>query len=203
VDDILDQVGGPDVSVDDVEKRIAASGPIKPGFYRARLNGAKGYEAGTGSKAHELTFLIVGGSYDGREVTDKIWLPKAGDLEATDDKTVKKVGNLRARLAKAGLCLGLVTKDPKGRLVRVEGKTDFVDVLDTECIVEVTMEPDQQNPDKKWPRIAFNGFFSKDDKEAAAKIGKGKPAAAPPRGGSGTPARGEEKKPAPSVKGRI
>jgi len=204
VDDFLDQIGGEGQAADDIDKKLASSGPITPGFYRATLDGAKMFEsANTGSKAHELTFKIKGGPFDGREVTDKIWLPKAEDLEATDDKTVKKVGNLRARLAKAGLCLGLVTKDPKGRLVRVEGKTDFVDVLDTECIVEVTMEPDQQNPDKKWPRIAFNGFFSKDDKEAAAKIGKGKPAAAPPRGGSGTPARGEEKKPAPSVKGRI
>lgn len=207
MDDFLDQIGGEGQAADDIDKKLASSGPITPGFYRATLDGAKMFEsANTGSRAHELTFKIKGGPFDGREVTDKVWLPKAEDIEATDDKSVKKVGNLRARLAKVAQCVGLLTKDAKGRLVKVDGKTDLVDCLDAELIIEVVLEPDQQNPDKKWPRISFNGFFSKDDKDAAAKIGKGKSAAAPPKGGSGTPAKKPDAKPAPTgagVKGRI
>lgn len=201
-DDILDQIGGADVSVDEVEKRIAASGPIKAGFYRARLNGAKPFEAGTGTKAHELTFLIVGGPYDGREVTDKLWIPSAEKVASAEDKDVRSVGNMRARIAKFGLVLGLLVKDAKGKVSKAEGKTDFIDVLDTDCIVEVTLEADQNNRDKMWPRIAFNGIYRKDDKDAAAKIGK---APTPPRGGSGT-APPEKKEPAAKVggvKGRI
>lgn len=195
-DDILSQIGGPDVDAGEVEKKLASMGPIQPGFYRAKLNGAKGYESHNGSRAHELVFLIVGGPYDGREVTDKLWLPSAEKVNSTDDKDVKTVGNLRARIAKFGLVLGLFVKDAKGKLAKADpNKGDFIDVLDTECIVEVQLEPDQQNPDKKWPRIAFNGIFRKDDKDAAAKIGKGGGKGSSGAGGA-TPSGGS--KPAPT-----
>lgn len=206
MDDILDQIGGADVSADDIEKQMAATGPIKPGFYKARLNGAKGYEAATGSKAHELTFLLVGGPFDGREVTDKLWIPTAEKLASEDDKDVKAVGNMRARIAKFGLALGLFVKDGKGKLAKADpNKGDFIDVLDTDCIVEVVLEPDQKNPDKKWPRIAFNGCFAKGDKEAAAKVGKGSDGKGGGASGAATPAKKPDPKPpvAAGVKGTI
>jgi hypothetical protein len=205
VDDILDQIGGEDVNADDVEKQMA--GPIKPGFYKARLNGAKGYESPQkGTRAHELTFLVVGGPFDGKEVTDKLWIPSAEKVNSTDDKDVKSVGTTRARIAKFGTVLGLFVKDGKGKLVKADPKkSDFIDVLDAECIIEVTLEPDQNNPDKKWPRIAFNGIYRKDDKEAAAKVGKGSDGKGGGASGAATPAKKPDPKPpvAAGVKGKI
>jgi hypothetical protein len=204
VADILDDIGGDDVSVDEAEKRLAASGPIVPGFYRAKLDGATGFAPDGGVvRAHDLTFLILGGPFDGRKVNDKLWLVKEEDKDATDDETVKKVGNTRARLTKFGIVLGLLVKDQQGKARKKDpNKGDFIDVIDAECIIRVTLEADKNNPDKKWPRLAFDGIFAKDDREAAAKIGK---PPAPPKGGSGTAPPAEAKKPpaVAGVKGKI
>lgn len=145
---------------DAAEARAKAGGRIPPGFHHAKLIGAKRItSAQKQTPGWELTFEVTAGPFKGSEVTDKIWV--------TDNQM------MRDNLAHFGKRLGLLvkTKDGKG-LAKVEGKQDLSDCLDAKCIIEVTYEPDQNDPSKKWVRIPMFGVHYHDDKDALAKVGK-------------------------------
>jgi hypothetical protein len=148
--------------VDSVVAMMEAGGNVPPGFYRAILGGAKEVtSASKGTPGCELTFEIKGGPFNGATVSDTLW--------KTDSD------RLQDRIILFGLRLGVLVRDPKtGEPVQVEGKSDFMDVLDTEVIIEV-IEDEFEGKDgrkSKIARVAFGGIYTKDDKKASEKIGK-------------------------------
>ncbi len=158
-----------DDSAEGVEERMETGGLLPPGFYRARLHGAKEVESKSkGTPGYELTFVVIGGPFDGREVSDTLW--------KVDNQFCKD----RIKLAMIRLGLRKMSPDNK-RMLPVEGKNDFVDCLDAELVIEVIHEPDQKDENKKWVRLAPNGFHDPNSskvKDILARggkpIGKGK-----------------------------
>ena len=150
-----------------VGERMEHGGLIPPGYYRAKLVGAKEVESKSkGTPGYELTFVVQGGPFDGKEVSDTLW--------KTDHQFSKD------RIKLACVRLGLRKPSPDGkRLLPVEGKADFMDCVDAETVIEIVHEPDQKDPNKKWVRIAPNGFHDASQtkvKEALARTAKGGPA---------------------------
>jgi uncharacterized protein YbbC (DUF1343 family) len=169
------------VTADHIEAMMANDGRVPPGFYRAKLDGAKEITSNQkGTPGCELTFKIVGGQFNDCTVSDTLW--------KTDSD------RLRDRIILFGLRLGVLARDPKsGKVIEVEGKTDFMDVLDTECIIEVIEDEYEKDGKKnKTARIAFGGCYAKDDKKAIEKIGK--PVAAKPAISTTTPASAAKSK---------
>jgi hypothetical protein len=165
-----------DVKADHIEAMMANDGRVPPGFYRAKLDGAKEITSNSkGTPGCELTFRITGGQFNDCTVSDTLW--------KTDSE------RLRDRIILFGLRLGVLARDPKsGKVVEVEGKTDFMDVLDTECIIEVIEDTyEKDGKQLKTARIAFGGCYAKDDKKAIEKIGKPAAAAAKPASSTTTP----------------
>jgi hypothetical protein len=149
------------------EARMKAGGMLPAGKYPAKLIGA----ARTESKQKqtpgwELSFEVTGnGPFSGTPVTDTIYV--------TENSKAKD------RLVIFAHRLGVLEKKKDGSgYVKVEGKQDFTDVLDTPCVIEVIHEPDQKDPNKKWLRLAFGGVYQPGDPEAKG-VGDGK--AAPPK----------------------
>lgn len=172
-----------------VEERMKNGGVIPAGKYAATLHGAKR----TTSKEKqtpgwELTFKITEGVFKDLDITDTIYI--------TNNEKAKD------RLLIFSHRLGLLEKKPDDTgYVKTKGKVDFLDVLDTPCVIETILEPDKENPNKKWVRLAFGGIFKPGDPDAklgptVAKDkdggggGKGK-------GGAGASAKsGDDAKPA-------
>jgi hypothetical protein len=151
-----------------------AGGMIPPGKYHARLEGAAARTAKTGSTGSELVFAVLAGPFAGTEVKDTLW---NSDNERNKNKLVLW-----------GHRLGLLTVDPKTKkYVRVEGKTGFEDCLGTEVVIEVIHEPDQNDKNKKWPRLGFNLWAVGD-----AKV-KDVPKAKAPKPGAAAPAKAATK----------
>ncbi|VTU01038.1 unnamed protein product [Gemmataceae bacterium] len=144
------------------EERMKHGGLIPPGKYRATLLGAKRTESkAKQTPGWEMTFKLSEGGFAGSEVTDTIYI--------TDNVKSKD------RLVIFGHRLGLLIKKPDGTgYVKAEGKTDFMDCLDTPCIIEVIHEPDQKDENKKWVRLAFGGVYLPNDPEAVKTLGKAK-----------------------------
>lgn len=164
-DGILGQIGG-DTDARGVEDRMASGGTLPKGFYHAKLNGAKRVQAkekedGTpGSHGHELTFYITEGPYQGREVTDKIWI---SDKQASRD-----------RIKLWGHRLGLLVKSKDGGSYEyAPGKKEFLDVLDAEIVLEITHQADDKDASKMWPRFAFGGAHDPKDVKIAAIMKNG------------------------------
>lgn len=169
-----------------MEARMKSGGQIPPGRYHAKLDGAKRTESkAKNTPGWELTFTVTDGPFAGTEVTDTIWI--------TDNS------RSRDRLALFGHRLGLLKRTPDGKgLVRVEGKKDLMDCLDTQVVIEVIHEPDQKDPNKHWVRLAFCGIYDPKDPDAmkGAKAG-GNPTA--PKDGGKTPAKGGAAAAAPAT----
>jgi hypothetical protein len=167
---------------DQVEAMMAAGGKVPPGFYHATLHGAKEITSNAkGTPGCELTFEVSGGIFKGCHVTDTLWKT---DAERTQD-----------RIILFGLRLGVLARDPKTqKVVPVEGKQDFMDVLDTKCIIEVVEETYKRDDSSvgSSSRIAFGGIYYPDDKKAAEKVGK---AAAATATASTTTAKDKDAKP--------
>lgn len=195
---VLDEIG--DNSADGVEERTRSGGILPEGLYHARLNGAKEIESkAKGTPGYELTFVVTAGPFSGAEVTDTLW--------RTDHQRSKDRIKLFAHR------LGLLKKSADGKTyVPAEGKSAFLDVLDTPTVIEVAHEQDQHDPNKKWVRLAYCGVHDpadaevkkllaaggkrpakKDDGKAAAGSG-GKPADKPANGAAGQGAGGEKRK---------
>lgn len=164
-----------------VGERMEHGGLIPPGYYRAKLVGAKEVESKSkGTPGYELTFVVQGGPFDGKEVSDTLW--------KTDHQFSKD------RIKLACVRLGLRKPSPDGkRLLPVEGKADFMDCVDAETVIEIVHEQDKQDANKKWVRIGPNGFHdpsSSKVKEALARTAKGggaKPATQPAADKPATP----------------
>ncbi len=161
------------------EERMRNGGMIPAGKYPAMLIGAKRtVSKQKDTPGWELTFAITGGAFKGSEVIDTLYI--------TDNS------KSRDRLVIFGHRLGLLTKKPDGSgYVKVEGKTDLTDCLDTACVIETIHEQDRNDPNKKWVRLAFGGVFTPDDpagKETKDKDKgekKSEPAKSKTGGGSG------------------
>ncbi len=158
------------------EERMKFGGLLPPGKYPAILIGAK---RGTSKEKEtpfwDLTFSITGGAFKGSEVNDKIYI--------TDNSKSKD------RLVIFGHRLGLLKKKEDGSgYVKVEGKTDLTDCIDTVCVIETILEPDQKDPNKKWVRLAFGGVFTPDD---PAGKEKGEKKSEPAKAASGDKPAGE------------
>lgn len=156
-----------------MEERMKSGGNVPEGKYEATLAGAQRTESKQkGTPGWELVFTISAGPFKGSEIRDTLFI--------TDNSKSKD------RLALFGHRLGLLERTgPEGKaLTKVKGKTNFQDVLDTPCVIEVIHEPDQHNAAKKWPRLAFGGIWNighPDLKKDPPKNGTGqqtKPAAA-------------------------
>ncbi len=147
-----------------LETRVASSGVLPEGFYKAKLNGAKQTTSKQkGTPGWELTFVVVGGPFDGVEVTDTLY-----DTEHQRSQDRLCLFSLRLGVLKRG------GKDNK-QILPVEGKTDFLDVLDTPCIIEVQHEEYTREKDGAKGhsvRLAFGGCYYATDKDALAKVGK-------------------------------
>lgn len=161
---ILGQIGDNDAK--GVEDRMASGGVIPKGFYRVKLNGAKNVQAkdkedGTpGNHGYELTFQIIGGPHDGRDITDKLW---RSDKQAAKD-----------RIKLFASRLGLIVKSADGGTYSyAEGKKEFLDCLDAEMVLEVIHDPDTKDPSKVWPRFAFGGAHDPADPKIVAIMKNG------------------------------
>ena len=155
-----ERFGGQDVA--ELEARAASGGMTPPGFYRAKLTGAKSITSNAkGTPGHELTFQITDGPFKGSEVTDTLW--------DTDNRRSQD------RISLFCLRLGVLKRSADGKkIVAVDGVQDFMDVLDKPCIIETTVEEYERDNGSKGHsvRLAFSGCYYPDDKEAIAKIGK-------------------------------
>lgn len=179
---------GDDLDAQGVDERMASGGQIPPGFYACKLNGAVNKVSKTnGTPGYELTFLVTSGPFEGTEVTDTLW--------RTDKQSSKDRVKLFAHR------LGLLNKSADGKsYVPVEGKAEFVDVLDVTCVVEIIHEPDQNNPNKHWPRFAWAGVYKPDDPEAIAALANGGKRPEKSKDGKATPAPAAGNKSAPNAK---
>ena len=171
-----------------VEDRMASGGQIAPGFYRAKLVGAAEVESKSkGTPGMELTFEVMGGVFDGKEVSDTLW------------NTDKQFSQDRIKLAMVRL--GLRRLNPQtNKLEKVEGKNDFLDCRETEIVIEIVHEPDQHDKAKFWPRIAPNGFHDPNDskiKDIMAKGGKPRAGGKGDDKGGGTAGSGAKSPPPP------
>jgi hypothetical protein len=150
-------------SADMIETRAAAGGMVPPGFYRAKLNGAKTVTSKEKmTPGFELTFQIVGGPFNDMEVTETLW---DTDHARSQD-----------RLALFGLRLGVLKRGGKEgkEIVAVDGKKDFLDVLDTPCIIEIYHDEFKKADGSIFAssKLTYGGCHYIDDKDAAAKVGK-------------------------------
>lgn len=167
--------GFANTSPDDIERRAAAGGTIPAGWYHAKLTGAKRVTSREKSTpGWEMTFTITNGLYEGREVSDTLWISDAN----------------KDRIGIFGKRLGLLVPSADGKgLVKAEGKRDFVDVLDTPCVIEVNHQADRNDPAKKYARVAYTGVYPPTHadavaglagKKGGAKSGTGAAASPPP-----------------------
>ena len=168
-----------DLNLDDynpatVDAVAAAGGMIPVGKYHVRLDGSADRTAKTGLTGTELVFTILTGAFAEREVKDTLW---NGDSDAGKNRRVL-----------FGHRLGLLAIDKATKkYVRVEGKTGFEDCLGAEVVIEVSHEPDQKDPAKKWVRLAY-AIYAVDDPKVkdVPKAKKAEKKAAPPKAKKGT-----------------
>lgn len=178
-----------DVDPSLLEERMKHDGNLPEGYYRAMLIGAKPKTAHSGSTGFELTFAVKDGPFTGYEVTDTLW--------DTDHKKSQD------RICLFGLRLGVLKRSADGKKVlAVEGKSDFMDVLDTPCIIQTTLEEYESNGKHGTAvRLAFGGCYYADDKDAIAKIGKPVATAASKASGGAGGSKAETKKDAATGNG--
>lgn len=174
-------------NADQVEKEIAAGGLIPIGRYHAALVKAEEKPAG-GYPKTELEFEILSGQFAGRKVRRDLF--HNGD-DAEKDKRAKN------ELIHFSVKLGVMTKLPDGHggntYAYVQGMTDFVDAIQTECVLEIHHEKwDRKDPNSQLTaRVRMFGIHKLTDKEGVEclnKLGLAPPEAPPtpaPAAGAG------------------
>lgn len=159
---------------DAVEQSMASGGLAPEGKHHAVLNGCREVQANSGSVGRELTFRILAGPGAGQDVRETVWI-------TSDPKAKNRRVLFMHRL---GLLKKVAAEGGKSAYVPAEGKTDFMDCLGAECVIDVKHEEDTWT-DKKTgkPRtgtkavLSFEGVLSLDDKRCA-DVPRGKPGAA-------------------------
>lgn len=192
-----ERFAGKDVA--ELETRAASGGLTPPGFYKAKLIGAKNVTAKSGNSGYELTFSIIDGPFKGGEVTETLW-----DTEHSRSQDRINLFCLR---------LGVLNRSPDGKkIIAVEGKQDFMDVLDTPCIIETHIEEYEREKGGTGHsvRLTYAGCHYPDDKEALGKIGKSVEAKGGAKSGTVAAAKsdpakgaGAEKDKAPAAKSKV
>jgi hypothetical protein len=166
------------VNPDELDKKMS-SGMLPPeGLHHAYLNGQRACTANSGSHGYELTFKILGGTHKGAEVKETLW---ASDKEQGKNRMMIFAHRL-------GI-FTKVTEAGKSVYKPVEGKSDFIDCLGTEVIIDVKHEKWEKDGKSGTKAIlTFEGIMSLDDKRAA-KVERGaKPAAGSAVAGAATKA---------------
>lgn len=161
----FDTIGG-DNNADGVEERVTSGGQLPPGFYRAKLDGARDSEVGSNNTpCYELTFLVTAGPFAGVSFTEKLF--KAG-------KDAAATARCRDRVKLFAHRLGLIGKSADGKTYTpIAGKEGFGDVLDAECVVEIRHEADREDKTKMWARLAYAGVYLPTDPVAVAALANG------------------------------
>lgn len=182
-----------DMDPDRVEAEMASGGVAPEGKYHALVTGAKKTDAKSGSEGTEIEFEFLAGPFKGSKVKDTVW--KSDNAKARNRGVIMahRLGLLtavdldaaRADPAKAqaarswirpeeldafNLLLGLNNK--KRGYFTTPGKSDWCDVLYTQCIIDVIVEEyDMVDKTTKKPtgrkgksnKLAFEGVFKLDD----------------------------------------
>jgi hypothetical protein len=142
---------------DDADGLNNSTETLPPGKYYAILDGASVKTAQTsGSTGEELTFRVVGGPFDGREIKDTLW------HRGSDDEKTKRMKN---RMLLFALRLGLCVRDGD-KVAYVEGKSGFCDVLGAKVILDVDQEKWENKQTGKsgvQARVKFGGVFDVTD----------------------------------------
>lgn len=168
------------VNPDNLEKEM--SGELLPeGLYVARLVGAKSINsASKGTPGNELTFEVVAGEYNGREVKETIWTSN------NDRSRNRKI----LFLHRLGL-LEVKEVDGQKRYAWVEGKSDWHDAIDgVNVVIDLAHEEFERKDDKgvvtgkgKRCNLRFGGIYSLDTTEKRVQEWL-KTVTIPPSGGS-------------------
>lgn len=168
------KLNDPDVDPNEIDRRMAGNGLPPEGMHHAQLDGYRSTTANSGTKGHELTFLILAGAGQGMRVKECVWEPKGEDA----DKDKKAVDKLRLYCHRLGL-LKKVTENGKSRYVPAEGKDSFSQCYGAQVVIDVQHEDDTWTNDKgkeirsKKARLTFEGVIPLDDKRCE-KVPKGK-----------------------------
>lgn len=136
--------------VDAAEERARAGGLLPPGRYNAKLVGAARTTSATkGTPGWELVFEVQAGPFKGTKVKDTLYT-------TDNEKSIERRKVIANRL-------GVTQKSPDGKgYVPIQGKNDFMDVLDTLCVIEVKHEPDADDKTKHWLRLTMFGVWPLD-----------------------------------------
>lgn len=126
---------------------VEASGPMPVGIYPAELVGACDATASSGNTGSELTFRIIGGRYDGKEIKERIW--------STGKPAVK------ARQLRFASRLGLVKEVKEGDKTKYElakPTADFVHCLGAKCLVKTAHETFTGRDGREGAKIVLDFF---------------------------------------------
>lgn len=152
-----------DVSLDDVEKKMA-SGDLPPaGVHHAVLTQV-GPIPNTDAGGWKLTFEILAGAGKGATVEEVLW-------RKSKDDDAKKNATLGNRVLLFGTRLGLFKEGANGKPVQVEGKHDLCDCLGATCFIEVEHKKrkyegkDGSEKETTEAKVTFGGLLKPDDKK--------------------------------------
>ncbi len=171
---------GLDFNVDEMNPENvgkATSGEnVVPGKYLAQLAGVKDHVAQNGTRGIEMTYEIIGGKFDGKNVKEVLWSVADGD----DDKKKTTKQNQQASRAQA---VGLL-KVTEGKYVyasdaKGEKMSVFQDVLNARCVIDVVNEK-WENKDKGTAGVSdkvkfFSGVIHVDNPLVKSIVAGGPP----------------------------
>lgn len=177
--DLMDELMGADATCDAsaAEKAAKFAGMVPPGEYQAVLHTATEKDL-RDSKIIELEFKLVSGPAKGMKVrytlfmgvkeTDKNGVPRSPEEIEQAKNSIKN--NFWTTAAAVGLAKK-VTKDGKASFVKAEGKYNFRDCCDTECVVKTKIREyvDARSGEKKQTsEVAMFGVLPLGDRKPLA-----------------------------------
>jgi hypothetical protein len=168
---LMDDLDLGTVNPEAVEQSMAFGGLPPEGLHHAALNGCRPITEAK-SPGRELTFAILAGPGAGLTVKDAVWI-------TSDPKSKNRRVLIMHRL---GLLKKVTAADGKHAYTPVEGKTDFMDCLGAECVIDVKhreREYEKNNQKRKITEaeLTFEGVLMLDDKRCK-DVPRGKPGAA-------------------------
>ncbi|MDY3555323.1 hypothetical protein R5W24_004465 [Gemmata sp. JC717] len=142
------------VKVSELENQIKSGGIPPVGMHHAVLSGFREVNANSGRKGRELKFKIIAGPGKDFEVKETVW---------NSDKAAGK-----SRVLIFAHRLGIYQRAGDA-LVPVPGRTEFSDVIGTQCVINVKHEEREYETDKGEKRkvtdviLDFEGVLALDD----------------------------------------
>lgn len=159
---LADFLNPDDYNPEQTEKEIAAGGLIPKDRYHCVLIAAEEKAAGDNVKT-EMVFEIISGPYMGRKVRRDLF--HAGK-DHDKDRIAKN--ELLHFAIKLGVMVKATGADGKSCYQYAEGRTDFADAAQTECVVDVKHERwTRSDPNSDLvARVGMFGIYAMNDKEA-------------------------------------